>query len=191
MLGGGGWPALSAARPRPVTMGLAAVGLMIGGLAADAASVAIAGAADTAPVPSVRPRPARPQALPGLNPGDLIITLEALTPNAHQPRADGPGPCRATLRLDNRSSVTIHTFSMALLVFDAEGVLRHEVAVLAMPLPGGGATVVDVPVWDGGCASLGSLRLRAFPLCGDESGRPLGCRGAAIADSRVAVPLEL
>lgn len=148
----------------------------LGALLAGGLGVASALAADDAAAPS---RPAGP----GLGPGDLVVTLNALV------SVDGPVTCRATLLIDNRSPMRVQSFALSVLVHDRDGVLVRQVKVLAMPLRARTTTVATFPVLDDGCARLGSLRILDVPLCADAHGRGLGCRAAMVPGSRVAVPL--
>ena len=119
-----------------------------------------------------------------LAPGDLIVTLTGLDDGG------AGGPCRASLRIDNRSAVVISTFSLRLVLFDRSGAVLRQLSVLAMPVTPGRPTEATFPASMGPCRTVEAIRLIDFPLCADADGRRLGCARAARVRGAGDVPFE-
>ncbi|MEQ8370886.1 MAG: hypothetical protein RIE31_11515 [Alphaproteobacteria bacterium] len=104
------------------------------------------------------------------------------------------GACVATLSIESTLAGDLDRFAMDLAVLDGAGVTVRRLRLDLAPLVAGASTRFSLPLWDGDCGGVASLRLEAMPQCRDEaSGADLDClalttlatRGATVSGIRL------
>lgn len=100
-------------------------------------------------------------------PGQLRVELNKLEPME--------SACRAYLLFENRTSGTLGSLKLDLVMFNPEGVISRRLAVEGGPLPAGKTSVKLFDIEDVACSSVDRVLLNGVLACSDDQGERSDC----------------
>ncbi len=94
------------------------------------------------------------------------------------------GSCHGSFMIRNSLGHTLDRFSMELILFGRDGVIKRSILVDMAPLPDDKTTVVTFVLSEGRCADLGRVLVNKFPACTSRTGEKVDCLSGLDVSSR-------
>ncbi len=94
------------------------------------------------------------------------------------------GNCHGSFAIRNSLGHTLDRFSMELILFGRDGVIKGSIFLDMAPLPDDKTTVFNFVLSEGRCADLGRMLVNKFPACTSRTGEKVDCLSGLDVSSR-------